>query len=62
MSGRRFFVRQVDGFWTFGPDGKPYEAFESKEAAIRTALKFVMQHPEIELVIEDKTRRRKKSS
>ena len=62
MSERRLFVRQDErGFWVFGRKDQPFEAFPSREDAVRAALKFVMKHPEVELIVEDGGRRRRRA-
>ena len=55
--GRRYLVRQTkDGSWVFGPEDAPILAFATRGEAVLAAAKFVMQRPEIELLVDDTPR------
>jgi hypothetical protein len=47
MSARRFVVQQAaDGRWTFGREDAAFQIFDSKEAALSAAERFLREHPD----------------
>ena len=52
----RFFVRRVDGRWTFGRADKAFLSFESKAKAVARARAFLAKLEFATLVIEDEPR------
>jgi hypothetical protein len=53
METRRYFIRRENGRWIFGRGDSPFASCHTKEAAMKLAERFMRQHPQVELVIED---------
>jgi len=51
---RRFVVKPAaDGRWTFGRTDAVFQIFDSKDAAVSAAERFLAAHPDLELVMQD---------
>ncbi|MGH7803332.1 MAG: hypothetical protein ACREQJ_03215 [Candidatus Binatia bacterium] len=52
MRAHPFVIRERDGRWIFGREGAPFVSFQSKEAALEGARRFMeVNHPEEELIV-----------
>ena len=51
---RRFVVKPAaDGRWTFGRADAVFQIFDSKQAAVSAAERFVLAHPDVQLETRD---------
>ena len=51
---RRFVVKPAaDGRWTFGRADAVFQIFDSKQAAVSAAERFILAHPDVELETRD---------